>query len=232
MSAALLTAFGAGGGIPPATAELLRVYEDGAARAVVGNAWPSGSPQDEAGSYEQRLAPAELAALATLLDGAGRPAPVSAPSADSGRCELELPDGRVIVWPLSAPAPDPLGPLVERLRGLLAATRRHPLGALALGLDAAELTLHNPGSEPVTLHGAGTWRIRTDGGERPSLRDVLAGDPLDVALPARLGPGERHAIPAPLGTGGRTAVVAQLDADVPYEGESLRLACVLFAGPA
>ena len=82
----------------------------------------------------------------------------------------------------------------------------------------------------MTLHGAGTWRIRTGGGERPSLRDVLAGDPLDVALPARLGPGERHAIPAPLGAGGRTAVVAQLDADVPYEGRALRLACVLFAG--
>jgi hypothetical protein len=233
VSGRLLTALAGGGGVPPATSELLRVYDDGTARAVVGNAWPLGAPQDEAGSYEHRLAPDELAALRDLVGAAG-PAPADrAPTPDSGRCELVLPDGRV-AWALSAPAPEPLAPLVERLRALLAATREHPLGALALRLEVAApaLTLHNPGSEPVTLHGAGTWRIRTGGGERPPLRDVLAGDPLHVELPDRLGPGDRHTIPAPLGDGERADVVALVDADVPYEGAPLRLACVLFAAPA
>ena len=229
VSGRLLTALAGGGGIPPATSELLRVYDDGAARAVVGNAWPLGAPQDEAGSYEQQLAPEELAALRDLV-GAARPAPPDrAPTPDSGRRELVLPGGRV-AWALSAPAPEPLAPLVERLGALLAATRRHPLGALALGLDAAELTLHNPGSEPVALHGPGTWRLRAGDGARPSLADVLAGEELAVELPERLGPGERRTVATSLAAGGSAHVVALLDADVPYEGEPLRLSCVLFAG--
>ena len=147
MSGALLTALGAGGGVPPATSELVRVYEDGTARAVVGNAWPLGAPHDEAGSYEHRLAADELAALRDLVGAAGPAPPDRAPTPDSGRCELVLPDRRV-TWALSAPPPAPLAPLVDHLRALLAATRRHPLGALTLRLDAAAPTLHNPGSEP------------------------------------------------------------------------------------
>lgn len=248
MSGALICAYAVGGGIPPATYEALRVHADGTARAVVGNAWPFGAPQDEAGSYEQRLDSAELTALARAV--ADAPAAPSTPStADAGRCELQLGDDRRILWPMSSRPPDALVPLVERLRELLAATRRHPVGAIAVGLEPPAaatagdafglgLVLHNPGAEPVGLDG-GQVRVRAttaDGGGAPDLESLVAAEPLDVALPAELGAGERRTILGPLAITApgrwRLDVLARLDADLPYEGERLRLECVALAGPA
>ena len=215
----LLTAFARGGGSPPATYETLRVYEDGAVRAVVGNAWPLGSPQDEAGSYEQRLAPDELAALARLAGAVAAPPPPAPGSADAGRCELKLPGGREAAWPMHASPPGELGPLVDRLRELLLATRRHPLGALALVVERHELRLRNPGTESVGLV---PDRLRVtadvDGAPRP-----IAIDP--ASLPAELAPGgETPLADAPPAEAG---VLVRLDALVPYEGAPLRLECVL-----
>jgi hypothetical protein len=220
MSAELLTAFARGGGSPPATSETLRVYVDGTARAVVGNAWPLGAPQNEAGSYEQRLAPDELTALAQLAGAvAAPPSPVPGP-ADAGRCELALPGGRRAAWPMHAPPPGDLGPLVDRLRELLAATRRHPLGALALAVEELELRLRNPGTEPVGLV-PDRLQVRATAAGNGAPRAV-AIDP--AALPAELAPGADTTLAdAPAGVG----VVVRLDAVVPYEGAPLRLECVL-----
>jgi hypothetical protein len=210
----LLTAFARGGGSPPATYETLRVYEDGAVRAVVGNAWPLGVPQDEAGSYEHRLAPDELAALAQLAGAvAAPPSPAPAP-ADAGRCELVLPAGQKATWAMNAPPPGELEPLVDRLRELLVATRRRPLGALALVEEQGELGLRNPGTEPVGLV------------PDSLLVTAVAAGAIDAAtLPAELAPGAETRLadtsPAQLG------VVVRLDAIVPYEGAPLRLECVL-----
>ena len=76
----LLVAHAVGGGIPPASNETLRVYESGIARAVVGNAWPFGAPQDEAGSYEHALAPADLAVLVEAIVAADGFEPARTPT--------------------------------------------------------------------------------------------------------------------------------------------------------
>jgi hypothetical protein len=221
VSAALLTAFARGGGSPPATYETLRVYTDGAVRAVVGNAWPLGVPQDEAGSYEQRLAPDELAELERLARAVPAPPPPVQAPADAGRCELELPGGREAAWPMHAPPPGDLGPLVDRLRELLAATRRHPLGALALAVGPRELGLRNPGTEPVSLEPDGLQvQATADGASHAIAVDV-------AALPAELAPGAQMTL-ADAPPGGSTVVV-RIGAVVPYEGEPLRLECVLRA---
>ena len=261
MSPGLLTAYAVGGGIPPATYEALRVYEDGVARAVVGNAWPFGAPQDEAGSYEHRLAPEEAAALARAVSDpalAGAPGLTGSLSADAGRCELLLGDGREVVWSTTARPPEPLAGLVERLRAVLAATRRHPVGALALRLEppaeaaAGEpltlgLVLRNPGREPVALEPPaepGSFRLRAAPVEGevdgpPDLEALVAAGALALApgaVPAALAPGEQHTIAAPatLATPGRWRLDAlvRLTADLPYEGETVRLECVMLAGPA
>lgn len=237
MSGPLLVAYAVGGGIPPATYETVRVHEDGVVRAVVGNAWPFGSPQDEAGSYEHRFADAELASLREAL--AVDFGPDGEPTADSGRCELRLGDGRRAMWPANDPPPPALVPLVERMRALLAETRRHPLGAVALGLETAgeslELTLHNPGSEPVGIE-SGDFRllatpVEGEVGGRPDLESLVAAEPLALGpLPDELAPGERRTLTARAAPG-RLDVLARLTADLPYEGERLRLECVLLAGP-
>jgi hypothetical protein len=256
LSGALLTGFAVGGGIPPATYEALRVHEDGVVRAVVGNAWPFGTPQDEAGSYEQRIGPDATAELARAVAAIAQvPEPAARLTADAGRCQLAIGDERRIAWSTSEEPPEALVPLVERLRELLTATRRHPVGALALALEPVAATagepfvlglvLHNPGSEAIRLRPPdepGRLRVRVspaDGRGRPDLEALVAADALAVDvldLPAELGPGERvtvagrGAIAAP--GHWRLDVLARLDADVPYEGEPLRLECVALAGPA
>jgi hypothetical protein len=233
LSSPLLVAYGAGGGIPPATYETLRVYEDGTARAVVGNAWPLGSPQDEAGSYAR--SGVDLAALRAELSGDFEAA--GDLTADSGRCELRLGDGRRAIWPMNDPPPPSLATLVERMRALLAETRRHPVGALALGAaavgDGLGLTLHNPGSEPVAIAG-GEFRTRASANAngRADLEALVAAEPLVVGtLPDALAPGERRSVGGRIDTPAGIDVLAQLTADLPYEQEALRLECVLLAGP-
>ena len=251
----LLVAHAVGGGSPPASNETLRVYESGIARAVVGNAWPFGAPQDEAGSYEHAPAPADLAVLVEAIVAADGFETARTPTTGAGHWELRLGDGRQAVWPATGAPPPGLAALVERLRGLSAETRRHPVGAVALSLDppaaaaAGEplelgLGLHNPGSEAVGLEPDGALRVRAtaagDGevGGRPDLEALVAAEPLAVAtasLPAGLAPGERRTVAATtaITTPGRWRldVLALLTAALPYEGDALRLGCVLLAGP-
>jgi len=248
----LLVAHAVGGGLPPASAETLRLYANGVARVVVGNAWPFGAPQHEAGSYEHALTRADLAVLEDAIVAADGFETTSAPA---GRWELRLGDGRRAVWPATAAPPPGLAALVERLRGLSAETRRHPVGAVALSLDppaavaAGEplelgLRLHNPGTEAVGLEPGGALRVRATAagddelGGRPDLEALVAAEPLAVAtaaLPAGLAPGERCTVAArtAIATPGRWRldVLALLTAALPYEGDALRLGCVLLAGP-
>ena len=247
----LLVAHAVGGGTPPASAETLRLYAGGVARVVVGNAWPFGAPQHEAGSYEHALAPADLAVLEETIAAAEG---FDVLTTDAGRWELRLGDGRRAVWPATTAPPAGLGALVERLRGLSAETRRHPVGAVALRLEptaaaaAGEpfdlgMTLQNPGTEAVGLEAGGALRVRATAiegvvGGRPDLEALVAAEPLAVAaasLPDALAAGEqrtvatRTAIAAP--GRWRLDVLALLTAALPYEGQALRLGCVLLAGP-
>jgi hypothetical protein len=174
--------------------------------------------------------------------------------AEASRWELRLGDGRRAVWPASSAPPDGLAALVERLRGLSAETRRHPVGAVALRLEPpAEaaagapldlgLTLHNPGTEPVGLEPGGALRLRATAVEgevrgRPDLESLVAAEPLAVSaasLPDALPTGEWRTVAArtAIATPGRWRldVLALLTAALPYEGGSLRLGCVLLAGP-
>ena len=255
MSDGLLAAYAVGGGTPPATYEVLRIQDDGLARAVVGNAWPFGSPQDEAGSYEHRIDDAERAALEQAMAAVGEvPEPAAPRAADAGRCELRLADGREFRWPTTASPPPSAAPLVELLRDLLSSVRRHPRGTLTLTLDPPAtaavdqafdlgLALRNTGNEHVALVSPGAFRLRMaavgpgfDGG-RPDLEGLVAAPLLSADPPAELAPGERCdvACQAVIGAPGtwRLDALARLDADVPYEdGRRLPLECTLLAGPA
>lgn len=180
MSAPLLAAFGAAGGVPPATLESLRVFTDGGTRAIVGSAWPDGAPQDEAGLYATQLGEDELRALRTLAADRTLRAldPEHGPiHSDSGRSSLSLagPDGETfeIAWGAFAKPPDPLPAAVATLRRILAIVREHPVAVLrlAVGLDGETgpdgvglaFTLSNPGREGVRhsllLQGAEAPRV-------------------------------------------------------------------------
>jgi hypothetical protein len=180
MTAPLLAAFGAAGGMPPATLESLRVLADGQARAIVGSAWPEGSPQDEAGLYATRLGENELKQLRALAADRSLRAldPEHGPiSSDSGRSSLSLAgaDGETveIAWGAFAKPPDPLPAAVATLRRMLALVREHPVAALRFaveldgepGRDGVPLafTLSNPGHEAVRhslmLQGAEAPRV-------------------------------------------------------------------------
>jgi hypothetical protein len=165
MSAPLLAAFGAAGGMPPATLENLRVYEDGTARGIVGSAWPDGTPQDEAGLYQTQLDQEDLDTLEGMAGDralralAGEHGPIQS---DSGRSSLTLGDGDdvfKITWGAFAKPPDPLPAAVETMRRVLAKVRERPVAALRFAVDAdgepgpqgvpLVFTISNPGSEPV-----------------------------------------------------------------------------------
>ena len=192
MTAPLLAAFGAAGGMPPATLESLRVLADGQARAIVGSAWPDGSPQDEAGLYATQLGEDELKQLQALaadrslraLDAEHGPI-----QSDSGRSSLSLAgsDGETIeiAWGAFAKPPDPLPAAVTTLRRILALVREHPVAALRFaveldgepGTDGVPLvfTLSNPGREDVR------HSLLLQGAEAPRVAVLLASgaqDPL------------------------------------------------------
>ena len=164
-----LLSFSVGGGTPPATSEMLRIYEDGQAVGLIGNAWPEGQPQDEAGLYRMQLAPADLAAINQLLsdghvpDLADEYGPVRA---DSGFRALRLYSGgheKRIRWGPFAKIPAPLRALQARLREVLQLTRQHPVQTARLALRvpsgqvevgrpfAVELELENRGSRPIRM---------------------------------------------------------------------------------
>jgi hypothetical protein len=51
------------GGTPPPSYEMVKLYEDGTVKSLVGNAWPQGRPQNEAGIYEMSLAHEDLVSI-------------------------------------------------------------------------------------------------------------------------------------------------------------------------
>jgi hypothetical protein len=254
LSSGLLAAYAVGGGIPPASYEVVRVYEDGLARAVVGNAWPFGHPQDEAGTYAHRFDDAEMDELEREIAKVTVAPEESGPgAADAGRFELRLGDGRAFAWPTTSAPPSGVATLAERMRSLLGATRRHPVGVLILRLQppaeasveepfSLGLALRNSGREAVKLSAPGLFRAQTsliegdvsDG--PPDLETLAAATPLSAEAPAELAPGEERVVDcetviASPGTW-RLDAVAQIDAEVPYEGDPIPLACTMLKGPA
>lgn len=193
MSATLLAAFGAAGGAPPATMESLRVLADGRARALVGSAWPDGTPLDEAGLYETTLAPEDLEAVRALAaDDALRAAggeygPIRA---DSGVRSISLGEDLTIRWGVFAEPPAPVPAATRRLRELLARVREHPVAVLRL--RPGELS--NPGTRPVR-YGL-QLRIGEAADGVPRLSAYHAATPIEGG-PAddTLGPGETRQIP-------------------------------------
>jgi hypothetical protein len=183
VSAPLLAAFGAAGGAPPATVESLRVLADGRARALVGSAWPAGTPQDEAGLYETTLAPGELEAVRALAAddalraAAGEHGPIHP---DSGRSSLRLGEDVRIRWGANAEPPEPVLAAAARMRRLLATVREHPVAVLRLGLrvetEGLAFELSNPGREPVR------HSVVLPGTEPPRVAVLAPGD-ADGPLP-------------------------------------------------
>ena len=151
MSAPLLAAFGVAGGRPPATLESLRVLADGRARAIVGSAWPEGTRQDEAGLYETRLAPDDLAVVRALVaddalrSAGGEYGPIRA---DSGARSIGLGEDLTIRWGAFAEPPAPVVAAATRLRDVLARVREYPVAVLRLRAGDP-LELSNPGSRDV-----------------------------------------------------------------------------------
>ncbi len=77
-----------------------------------------------------------------------------------------------------------------------------------------------------------------DAGGRPDLESLVAAAPLEITpgdVPSELGPGDHVTVcgrtTLPAGGWWRLDALVRLDADLPYEGERLRLECVALAGP-
>jgi hypothetical protein len=195
VSAPLLAAFGVAGGAPPATMESLRVLADGRARAIVGSAWPDGSPLDEAGLYETTLGDAELERLRALAGdevlraAAGEHGPIRG---DSGRSSISLGEDATILWGAFAQPPEPVGAAVAELRALLARVREHPVAALHLRLGDGALELSNPGPEPVRF----ALQVRLGPAEpaTPPLSAFRAAAPVSAETGERLAGGERRTV--------------------------------------
>lgn len=244
MSAPLLAAFGVAGGAPPATVESLRVLADGRARAVVGSAWPDGTPQDEAGLYETTLAPDDLDALRALVadeglrDAAGEHGPIRA---DSGRSALSVGDEVKIRWGAFAQPPVPVGAAVALMRKLLVKVREHPVAVLRLAVvsgDGLTLELSNPGRERVR------HSLLLPGTEPPRVAVAEPGDgpvPLSTyhaAVPVEgepagdeLGPGETRTISvsAPLEGDRPLIAFARGALEIPVDGRPVPLDLFLIA---
>lgn len=203
--APLLAAFGASGGMPPATLESVRVLSDGRARAIVGCAWPHGEPLDEAGHYETVLGESELASLRALAadpalrEGAAEHGPIRP---GSGRSSLSLAgaggDTVKIAWGAFAELPAAVTVAAATLRRVLTTVREHPTAVIKLELDvtgqpgpeglAIVVTLANRGREPVahSLFQAGRELPRV-----AAIAPEYAGSPLplstyDAATPIAL----------------------------------------------
>lgn len=185
---ALLAAYGAAGGAPPATMESLRVLEDGTARAIVGSPWPDGAPLDEAGVYETTLAPGDLEALRALAQdqdlraAAGEHGPIRG---DSGARSISVGEELTIRWGAFADPPPAVKAAEARLRELLARVREHPVAVLRL----RDGELSNPGSEPVT------YRVELRTGDGDNLSAYHAATPVPAGPShGELGPGETRRI--------------------------------------
>jgi hypothetical protein len=171
VSAALLAAYGASGGAPPATMESLRVLADGTARAIVGSPWPDGTPLDEAGVYETTLAPDDLEALRHLVHdeqlraAAGEHGPIRG---DSGARSISLGEDLTIRWGAFADPPPAVRTAEAQLRELLAGVREHPVAVLRL----RDGELSNPGTEPVT------YRVELRTGDGDNLSAYHAATPV------------------------------------------------------
>lgn len=186
--ARLLAAFGTAGGRPPATLESLRVGADGRARAIVGAAWPHGSPQDEAGLYEELLDDGALDALRGLAErpglrlAAGEHGPIRPGSGRSSLVVAGADDEPPIevAWGAFAQLPAAVGEAEAQLRAVLARVREHPVMALRLGVEPAgdgapggratiALTLANRGRRPLA------HALLQDGAELPRVAAIAAG---------------------------------------------------------
>jgi len=183
---ALLAAYGAAGGAPPATMESLRVLEDGTARAIVGSPWPHGTPLDEAGVYETTLPPDDLEALRALAAdealraAAGEHGPIRG---DSGARSISLGEDLRIRWGAFADPPAAATAAEARLREVLARVREHPVAVLRL----RDGELSNPGSEPVS------YRVDVRSGDGDTLAAYHAAIPTGPSQ-GELGPGETRRI--------------------------------------
>ena len=174
MKSELVLAFSVGGGSPPATSELLRIYQDGRAVALVGNAWPEGQPQDEAGLYAMQLLPAELEYIKRFLAEErifALEAEYGPLRMDSGFNTLQLfGEGCAakIKWGPFAKIPNSLRELRAHLRGILLKTRQQPVQTVQVELGMAsaqpvlagaswpiEFKISNRGTQPVRVQMAG-----------------------------------------------------------------------------
>ena len=167
MTPKLFLTFSVGGGIPPATSELLRIYQDARAICLVGNAWPEGEPQDEVGLYQTKLSLSDFTSIKAfvsenrLFDLEER---YGRRGMDSGFNVLRLSaesQTRRTKWGPFATIPEPLKELRAQLRDILQETRKHPVQGLKTVLRSAsdtvaadqplqvEFTISNPGHKPL-----------------------------------------------------------------------------------
>ena len=169
MSADLVLEYSSGGGAPPANSESLRINKDGGVVYIVGNALAAGEPMDQAGLYQMRLPPADLADIensvseSALLEMRENYGPVRA---DSGFSALRLfKEGRAknIGWGPFAKTPQSLDLFVSRLNPIIQSARSHPSQVLSAelivqkdgvqpGKSFVELVLKSLGDQPVRIH--------------------------------------------------------------------------------
>ena len=254
-SAGLLVAHAVGGGRPPASSETLRLYANGVARAVVGNAWPFGAPQHEAGSYEHEVAPRtspcwrrRSRSRTGSTRRARRPPTAVAGSCDSatgaGRCGRRPPRRRP-GWPRSSSAcaaSPPRRGATRWVRSRCAWSRpwaRRRERRSSSGSRSTTPAPRRSGSSPAAHCGCGRpprRRVRREAGRtsrRSSPRSRSRSRPRRSRTPSSAGERRTIAARTAIATPGRWRldVLALLTAALPYEGASLRLGCVMLAGP-
>jgi hypothetical protein len=169
MTSNLVVEFSIAGGRPPASYEYLKIDPDGGTFCMIGNAWPEGRPQDEAGLYRTKLPAGDLEEINAFLHqrqfiemaedfGPRHP--------DSGFNFLRLRSSgqeKTITWSPFASVPDALEELRAKMRQIIDLARHHPEQVVSASLimepeqvKAGQplnliLQFHNPGSHPVRI---------------------------------------------------------------------------------
>lgn len=169
MPSNLAIEFSIAGGRPPASDEYIHIDPDGGVLCIVGNAWPEGQPQNEAGLYRTKLQTDDLEEINEFVLGqrfVEMSADFGPRHPDSGFNFLRLRSGgqeKTITWSPFASVPEALEELRAKLRKIIECARQHPEQVVSASLIVEherakveepinlELQFLNPGSKPVRI---------------------------------------------------------------------------------
>ena len=187
--------FFAGGGQPPQSHEVLLVEPGSEGWYLTGMPWPEQPPFDEIGAYRVELGTAGYERLAALARAVVAEPERPAGSADAGGEAVRIDDAEARWGARGRTAAAQA--LVDAAREAITAARARPHAVARAELADGQVSLSNRGDHALPVAGG---ELRAGWGpadHAPSPLRLAAAEPVAIALPAELAPGEALAFPLP-----------------------------------